>query len=96
MQDTQELTEVDAAEDAAFETSGFKAAVFKPMFAHAHQQVFTPRWLCDALPPIAEMVDRLEALRKLKPEHTGLNHYLIHAADDASNAARASQPSSRG
>jgi tetratricopeptide (TPR) repeat protein len=42
-----------------------------------------------ALPPIAEMVDRLEALRKVKPEHTGLNHYLIHAADDASNAARA-------
>jgi tetratricopeptide (TPR) repeat protein len=42
-----------------------------------------------ALPPIAEMVDRLEALRKSKPEHTGLNHYLIHAADDPSNAARA-------
>ena len=42
-----------------------------------------------ALPRIAEMVDRLEALRKVKPEHTGLNHYLIHAADDASNAARA-------
>jgi tetratricopeptide (TPR) repeat protein len=42
-----------------------------------------------ALPPIAELVDRLEALRKSKPEHTGLNHYLIHAADDPSNAARA-------
>jgi hypothetical protein len=42
-----------------------------------------------ALPPIAEMIDRLEALRKLKPEHTGLNHYLIHAADHASNANRA-------
>ena len=42
-----------------------------------------------ALPRIAEMVDRLEALRKVKPEHIGLNHYLIHAADDASNAARA-------
>ena len=60
MQDTEELTDtltgtgVDAAADAAFETTGFKAAVFKPMFAHAHQQVFTPRWLCEALPPIAE------------------------------------------
>jgi hypothetical protein len=61
MQDTQELTDtlasrgtgVNAAEDAAFEATGFKAAVFKPMFAHAHQQVFTPRWLCEALPPIA-------------------------------------------
>ena len=59
MQDTQELTaapegaDPDAAEDAAFEATGFKAAVFKPMFAHAHQQVFTPRWLCEALPPIA-------------------------------------------
>jgi hypothetical protein len=39
MQDTQELTEVDAAEDAAFEATGFKAAVFRPMFSHAHQQV---------------------------------------------------------
>jgi hypothetical protein len=42
-----------------------------------------------ALPRIAEMVDRLEALRNVKPQHVGLNHYLIHAADDASNAARA-------
>ncbi len=62
MQDTHELTvapqdaDVDAAEDvedAAYGTSGFRAAVFKPMFAHTHQQVFTPRWLCEALPPIA-------------------------------------------
>jgi hypothetical protein len=42
-----------------------------------------------ALPRIAEMVDRLEGLLKAKPEHTGLNHYLIHAADAASNATRA-------
>jgi hypothetical protein len=59
MQDTQELTaapqgaDVDATEDVAYETSGFKAAVFKPMFGRAHQQYFTPRWLCEALPPIA-------------------------------------------
>ena len=48
MQDTNELTvapqgaDADATEDvedAAYGTSGFKAAVFKPMFAHAHQQV---------------------------------------------------------
>jgi len=57
MQDTQEITEPDAALDveaAAYGTSGFKAAVFKPMFGNAHQQYFTPRWLCEALPPIAE------------------------------------------
>jgi len=48
-----------------------------------------------ALPRIAEMVDRLEALLKAKPEHIGLNHYLIHAADDASNAARAAAAADR-
>ena len=25
----------------------------KPMFGNAHQQYLTPRWLCEALPPIA-------------------------------------------
>jgi SAM-dependent methyltransferase len=59
MQETQEMTSApqgadpDAAEGAAFEATGFKAAVFKPMFGNAHQQYFTPRWLCEALPPIA-------------------------------------------
>ena len=48
-----------------------------------------------ALPRIAEMVDRLEALLKAQPEHIGLNHYLIHAADDASNAARATAAADR-
>ena len=44
MHDTQELTtapegpDADAAEDAAYRTSGFKAAVFKPMYGNAHQQ----------------------------------------------------------
>lgn len=42
-----------------------------------------------ALPRIAEMVERLEALLKARPDHTGLNHYLIHAADHPSNATRA-------
>ncbi len=42
-----------------------------------------------ALPRIAEMVDRLEALLTAQPGHIGLNHYLIHAADSVSNAARA-------
>ncbi|WP_298835695.1 hypothetical protein [uncultured Piscinibacter sp.] len=41
------------------------------------------------LPRIAEMVERLEALLEAQPGHTGLNHYLIHAADAPSNAARA-------
>jgi len=38
MQETQEPADVDAIEDAAFQTSGSKAAVFKPMFGNAHQQ----------------------------------------------------------
>jgi len=44
MQETQEMTaapqgaDPDATEDAAYGTSGFKAAVFKPMFGNAHQQ----------------------------------------------------------
>ena len=54
MQDIQETIEVDAVEDAAYQTSGFRAAVFKPMFGQAHQAYFTPRWLCEALPPIVE------------------------------------------
>jgi SAM-dependent methyltransferase len=59
MHDIQELVtapdgaDADATEDTAFQTSGFKAAVFKPMFGQSHQQYFTPRWLCEALPPIA-------------------------------------------
>lgn len=52
MQDTQELTDISAAE--AFEVKGFQAAVRRPRFVHAHQQVFTPRWLCEAMLPIAE------------------------------------------
>ena len=34
--------------DAAFAHKGAKAAVFKPRFGQAHQQYFTPRWLCEA------------------------------------------------
>lgn len=48
-----------------------------------------------ALPRIDEMVDRLEALLKTKPEHTGLNHYLIHASDGPANATRASAAADR-
>jgi tetratricopeptide (TPR) repeat protein len=40
-------------------------------------------------PRIAEMVDRLEALLVRQPNHTGLNHYVIHAADSAAGASRA-------
>jgi hypothetical protein len=54
MHEAKEAIEVDAVGDAAFGTSGFKAAVFKPMFGQAHQAYFTPRWLCETLPPIAE------------------------------------------
>ncbi len=62
MQEANEAIEVDAVGDAAFETSGFKAAVFKPMFGQAHQAYFTPRWLCEALPPIAEHAFGFEGL----------------------------------
>ena len=46
------LTNLDA--DAAFSNKGAKAAVFRPRFGQAHQQYFTPRWLCQACADIAE------------------------------------------
>ncbi len=53
MSDDLPFAEIAATEEA-FEVKGFKAAVFKPMFGQAHQQYFTPRWLCEAMLPIAE------------------------------------------
>jgi hypothetical protein len=41
------------------------------------------------LPVIAEMVDRLERAQAGAVNHTGLNHYLIHAADSLPGAPRA-------
>lgn len=41
------------------------------------------------LPVIAEMVDRLERAQAKAVQHTGVNHYLIHAADSGSAAPRA-------
>ncbi len=38
---------------------------------------------------IGEMVGRIEKLLVHQPAHTGLNHYLIHAADSAAGASRA-------
>jgi predicted RNA methylase/superfamily II DNA or RNA helicase len=40
--------------DAAFAHKGAKAAVFKPRFGQAHQQYFTPKWLCQSCADIAE------------------------------------------
>ena len=40
--------------DIAFAHRGAKAAVFRPRFGQAHQQYFTPRWLCQASADIAE------------------------------------------
>jgi hypothetical protein len=40
-------------------------------------------------PRIGEMVERIEKLLARQPNHTGLNHYLIHAADSAAGALRA-------
>lgn len=47
------------------------------------------------LPVIAEMVDRLERASANAPQHTGLNHYLIHAADAGSAARRAEAAADR-
>jgi len=40
--------------EAAFAHRGAKAAVFRPRFGQAHQQYFTPRWLCQACADISE------------------------------------------
>lgn len=40
-------------------------------------------------PRIGETVDRLERALTRSPNHTGLNHYMIHAADSAAGASRA-------
>jgi tetratricopeptide (TPR) repeat protein len=44
---------------------------------------------------IGEVADRLEAALVKHPEHTGLNHYLIHAVDALPVAARAQQAADR-
>ena len=40
--------------DVAFSHRGAKAAVFRPRFGQAHQQYFSPKWLCQACADIAE------------------------------------------
>ena len=40
--------------EAAFNQRGAKAAVFRPRFGQAHQQYFSPGWLCTACTDIAE------------------------------------------
>jgi predicted Zn-dependent protease len=40
-------------------------------------------------PRIGEVVDRIEKLLARQPSHTGLNHYMIHAADSTAGASRA-------
>jgi hypothetical protein len=40
-------------------------------------------------PRIGEMVERIERALRRSPNHTGLNHYMIHAADSAAGASRA-------
>jgi predicted RNA methylase/superfamily II DNA or RNA helicase len=48
------LTGIPLDGDAAFAHKGAKAAVFKPRFGQAHQQYFSPKWLCQACADIAE------------------------------------------
>jgi len=63
------------------------------LWSEAAMVATTDDWYDEAtgkpLPRIAEMVDRLERLLRSQPNHTGLNHYMIHAADADSAAARA-------
>ncbi len=46
-------------------------------------------------PRVGELVDRLEKVLASHPDHTGLNHYLIHAADAPPAAARALEAAER-
>jgi len=46
-------------------------------------------------PGIADMTERLERAIGKAPEHTGLNHYLIHAVDAATVARRAEAAADR-
>ena len=46
-------------------------------------------------PGFAELVDRLEQALRATPAHTGLNHYLIHAADSSPAPQRAVAASDR-
>lgn len=52
MHDTTIATELDP--EAAYGHKGARAAVFRPRFGQAHQQYFTPRWLCQACAGVAE------------------------------------------
>jgi tetratricopeptide (TPR) repeat protein len=48
-----------------------------------------------AAPRVAQVMDRMERLLERSPRHTGLNHYMIHAADAAPGAARAAPAADR-
>jgi SAM-dependent methyltransferase len=53
------LIDVDALDtdldvSPAFAHRGAKAAVFRPHVGQAHQQYFTPKWLCQAFADVAE------------------------------------------
>ena len=58
------MSEDDAAGAAelAYQHKGHAAAVFKPMFGQAHQQYLTPKWLAEAMLPIAEHAFGLHTL----------------------------------
>ncbi len=44
---------------------------------------------------IGEVADKLEAALKLQPQHTGLNHYMIHSVDALQVASRAEASADR-
>lgn len=54
------LTTPEEDPDAAYNHRGHQAAVFRPRFGRAHQQYFTPRWLCEAAYAITAHAFNLE------------------------------------
>lgn len=97
---TDELTETpqeaDAAGDAAFETSGFKAAVFKPMFGQAHQAYFTPRWLCEVLPPIAHHAFGFDGTINLSGTGQAEDRPCLNVLDPTAGSGRLLAPFKQG
>jgi len=64
--DAAEVEETDA--EVAFQHRGAKAAVFKPRFGQAHQQYFSPKWVCEAMADIAEELFDVSRNKRVKSE----------------------------
>jgi len=58
------ITPLDA--EAAFSNKGAKAAVVRPRFGQAHQQYFSPKWICQACADIAEGLFDVPVIENLR------------------------------